>query len=188
LLFPCCQIFAPLRGAHRRARPMLIDRLVTLAFVIRASKEFSIGTDLLNLTGHIGEQSGEHLRVTHIIGPGGCRQDLLRLLISAHVQLAPGSSFTPSMLADLPFAFAVDFDPCRGDHQMARLLQLRHRQSHLQPPAPSRARRKRILCRMLCSTLSITLRNTQRQLVLQREFSHLGFLLFRFSNLRVRLR
>jgi hypothetical protein len=64
------------------------------------------------------EKLGQHGRVTNIAGRElGCA-DFQRLLVNSYVDLAPDATCRAAVLADVPFAFALDLDPGAVDQKM----------------------------------------------------------------------
>lgn len=82
----------------------LYTRLIELALVVCA-----IAADLRYWTLDVLQQLTPCFRVVNTGFRQDDRFDSLRGLINAQVQLAPGAVFAVPMLADLPFAFTVDF-------------------------------------------------------------------------------
>src|SRR5688572_17686030 len=97
-------------------RSVFIERVVTFPLVIG-----SVGADLFDLYRNVIEQIRQRFGVADIVCTGHDADDFQRRFIRAEMEFAPGSAFPDAMLADLPFAFAVNLDAGRIDDQMDRL-------------------------------------------------------------------
>ena len=116
----------PLRR-NRRSGLAFADRLITIAFVIRA-----IATDLLNLILDLLKHRFQHLAIGNIVGRHDCRQYLAGRFIGTKVQLAPGAALRVAMLANFPFAFTKDLHAGRIDDHVQRFVLVAARQNDLQ--------------------------------------------------------
>ena len=120
----------PLLRRDGRARPQLADRVIAVAAVIGP-----VGRDLPQLTLDLRKQVRQQSRVLERVGRDHGRHELMGGFIHAEVELAPRAATTPSVLAYLPFTFAVDFDARRVNHDVQRLALPPARQFDLQSSA-----------------------------------------------------
>jgi len=94
---------------------MLENRLVTLAVIVTAIARHPRKFHL-----DLRQQVREHLPVAVVVRRHRRGVNLSGRLINSDVQRAPRAPACPFMLADFPFAFAVDFHARRIHHQMQR--------------------------------------------------------------------
>ena len=113
----------------RSPRPMAIKRVVASPLIVSA-----VGADLFDLSGHVLKQIRQGFGVADIVRAGHDADDFERRFIHAEVEFAPGPAFSDTVLADFPFALAVDFDAGRIHHQMTRLGPILDRQGDRQLP------------------------------------------------------
>ena len=88
-----------------RPRPMAIERVVASLLVAGA-----VGADLFDLSRRVLKRIRQGFGVADIVRAGHDADDFERRFIHAEVEFAPGPAFPDAVLADFPFAFAVDFD------------------------------------------------------------------------------
>src|SRR5262249_56717244 len=97
-------------------RSMFVKRFIAFPLIVSA-----ISADLFDLSGHVLKQIRQGFGVADIVRAGHDADDFERRFIHAEVEFAPGPAFSDTVLADFPFALAVDFDAGRIHHQMTRL-------------------------------------------------------------------
>ena len=95
------------------------DGIVAFACVVgpicRDAADFLVRRDL-------AEQVGQNRCIANV-APGDLnRPDLQRFLINPEVDLAPDATFPATMLAGVPFSFALDLDAGAVDQQVQRPL------------------------------------------------------------------
>src|SRR5262245_4233461 len=115
---------------------MAIERVLAYPLVVGA-----VGADLFDLSGHVLKQIWQGLGVDDIVRAGHDADDFERRLINAEVEFAPGPAFPDAVLADFPFAFAVNFDAGRIHRQVTWLRPIIDRQGDRQSPSASWERR-----------------------------------------------
>ncbi len=93
---------------------VLVESIVAFPLIIRA-----VGADLFDLDGQVPEQIRQNFGIADIVRAGHDADDFQRRFIRAKVEFAPGPAFPDTVLADFPFAFAVNFDSGRVYNQMA---------------------------------------------------------------------
>lgn len=78
------------------------------------------------------EQVGQHFAIANVLVGHQCSTDLAGVRVHGEMDLAPGPSLGPTVLANLPLAFAVKLQPSAIDHQMQRLAGTRDGQHDVQ--------------------------------------------------------
>src|SRR5262245_4198671 len=94
-------------------RLVFVERVVASPLVVGA-----VGADLFDLSGHVREQIRQSFGVTDIVRAGHNADDFQRRFVHAKVEFAPGPAFPDTVLADLPLAFAVNFDSGRINYEV----------------------------------------------------------------------
>jgi hypothetical protein len=125
----------PLLWWNRRSCLSATDRVITISAIIR-----SIGRDLVNLILNLLKQVGQQLRVLKIIGRDDYGHELKGHFIHAKVEFAPGATPRVAMLANFPFAFAIDLDASGIHDHVQWLACLSARQLNLQRAAATAQR------------------------------------------------
>ena len=111
---------------------MFVEHVVASSLIIGA-----VGADLFDLYGRVLMQIWQRFGVPDIVRAGYDADDFERRFGHAKVEFAPGPAFPDTVLADLPLAFAVNFDSSRGYDQMEGFGQILDRQGVCQlPPSP----------------------------------------------------
>src|SRR5215470_9693438 len=104
----CVCVLPDLRAFARwygSLRSVLVERVVAFPLIVG-----SVGADLFNLSRHVLKQVWQGFGIADIVCTGHDADNFHRRFISAEVEFAPGSAFPDTVLADFPFAFAVNFD------------------------------------------------------------------------------
>ena len=89
---------------NRCFRAVFVQRVVTLSLIVGP-----ISADLFDLAGHVFEQIRQHFGIADVVGAGDGADDFQRRFVHAQMQFEPGAALADAVLADFPFAFAVDF-------------------------------------------------------------------------------
>src|SRR5215475_7744648 len=98
----------PFARRDRSPRQMVIKRVVALPLIVGP-----VGADLFDLSGHVLKQIRQGFGIADIVRAGHDADDLESRFIIAEVEFAPGPALPDTVLADFPFAFAINFDAGR---------------------------------------------------------------------------
>ena len=91
--------------------------------------------------GNLVEQIGQHFAVAHVLMGHQRGADLAGVRVHRQMDLAPSAALGPTVLAHLPFAFAIELQAGTVDHQVQWLASAPHRQHNLQSLCAARQRR-----------------------------------------------
>ena len=95
-------------------RAVFVENLVAFPLIVAA-----IGADLLDLSRRVLKQIRQGFGIADIVRAGHDTNDFERRFIRTEMEFAPGPAFPDTVLADFPFAFAINFDSGRIYNQMA---------------------------------------------------------------------
>ncbi|KKT48098.1 MAG: hypothetical protein UW40_C0054G0008 [Parcubacteria group bacterium GW2011_GWF2_44_17] len=95
------------------------ERLITCSFVKSAVSRYLFQSSVFR---KFGKEGLQHLAISGIVAGDFAKHDVSSLFIHANMQFSPCAPFAPSMLPNLPFAFAVDLHTRTVNNKMERFF------------------------------------------------------------------